>query len=65
MADTNNRVVRLNIPGGAGNVIVKLGDVFKDDFAEIEDPAASVKSCQAAIIKILNILRPPESEESE
>ena len=56
---SSNRVVQMTIPGSAGNITIKLGDVFKEDFASIENPAASVKSCQAAIIAILNLLRPP------
>lgn len=48
-----NRVTHLQL----GNVIYNLSDIHTSDFASITDPTASIKSCQDAIIAILNILR--------
>lgn len=55
--------IKLNI--GEATTTIEVGDLCADDFAGIQRPKASVKSCQACLNAILDAILGPEEESSE
>ena len=56
--------IKLKIGSGAPTTL-EIGDVCAADFAGIERPKASVKSCQACLNNILDVLLGAEEESDE
>lgn len=52
-----NKLKKIQIPNGSGVTELSIGDVYKEEFADIGAPAASVNGCRNTLIAILNVLQ--------
>lgn len=59
------RIKQINLKIGSGTpTTLDLGDLCSEDFADIQRPKASVKSCQACLNAILDVIQGVGVEDS-
>ena len=58
------RVKKINLKIGSGSTTLEIGDLCADDFKNIERPKCSVKSCQACLNAILDVILGEEDSSS-
>ena len=51
--------------GGSAPTVLELGDICAEDFKDIPRPKASVKSCQACLNAILDVILGKEESNDE
>ena len=59
------RVKQIELKIGSATSTLEIGDLCAADFEHIERPKASVKSCQACLNAILNVLQNKDDSSSD